>query len=124
MSISGSWPNVFLIDEQKEDPMNVKNSQVPRTLIKEKVLCAVFRNGTVLHIEERQDFRAGPYAVQAHQKFGRCRVLFFRPSEDLVWREIRWKNANAGTLYKRPSFKNVAYDEVPAELKVAMMCVA
>jgi hypothetical protein len=107
-----------------EDPMNINNNVVKRAHIAEPVLCAVFRDGDVLQIEERTKFDAAYYAKKAFQTHGKCRVMFYRPSVDRVWREIRWKNANVGTLYKRPSLMTVQHDEVPPEAQVAMMCAS
>jgi hypothetical protein len=108
--------------DEVSDLMNINNNVVKRAYVKDSVLCSVFHSGDVKHIEERSDFNAAVYARQAFAKFGKCRVMFYRPGVDHVWREIRWKNANVGTLYKRPSFMTVAYDEVPPELQVAMLC--
>jgi hypothetical protein len=105
------------------DPMHLGNSKVPRTFIEEQVLCAVMRDGNVLHFETQTKFHAGRYADQAFKKFGRCRVLFFRNDEYQCWKEIRWKNANVGTQYARPNFKTVLQEEVPPELQVAVMCL-
>lgn len=120
--MQGVNPTLFNLDEEANDPMAIANNVVKRAFIKTSVLCSVIDGDTVLSVEERSEFNAAEYALQAHKKFGKCRVLFFRPSEDLVWREIRWKNANVGTLYKRPSFVTVTPESVPPELQVAMMC--
>lgn len=109
--------------ENKDDPMNMHNHAVPRAHIKDEVICAVIKDGLVLHFETRKDFNAGEYAKQAFAKFKRCRVLFFRNDEYACWKEVRWKNANVGTLYKRPNFKTVLLEEVPPELQVAVMCL-
>jgi hypothetical protein len=108
--------------EDFHDPMNIHNNVVKRAHIKDAVLCAVFRDNDVLSIEERKNFDGSYYAKKAFQTHGKCRVLFFNPDTDKVWREIRWKNANVGTLYRRPSFMTVPRDEVPPELQVAMLC--
>lgn len=107
----------------KDDPMELRNNKVSRAHIKDEVLCAVMQDGNVLNFETRKDFHAGNYAKQAFAKFGRCRVLFFRNDEYSIWKEVRWKNANVGTLYKRPNFKVVLTEEVPPELQVAVMCL-
>lgn len=123
MSQFGSYSNFVMHDNSDmDDPMNLHNNVVPRAYVKESVLCSVFHRGDVKHIEERNDFNAAEYARQAFLKFGKCRVMFYRPGVDHVWREIRWKNANVGTLYRRPSFMTVPHDEVPPELQVAMLC--
>lgn len=127
MSRGNHKPNVraqFAIYDEVNDPMNLRNNVVPRAFIKASVMCAVLNKDAVLHIEERAGFLAGDYAQQAHNKYGKCRVLFFQPGEDRVWREIRWKNANVGALYKRPAFVNVALEKVPPELQVAVMCAS
>lgn len=108
--------------EDFHDPMNIHNNVVKRAHIKDAVLCAVFRDNDVLRIEDRKNFDGSYYAKKAFQTYGKCRVLFFNPDTDKVWREIRWKNANVGTLYRRPSFMTVPHDEVPPELQVAMLC--
>lgn len=111
-------------DDIQEDFMNTKNHVVRRAYVKDPVLCSVFHSGDVKRIEELSDFNAAEYAKQAFKKFGKCRVMFYRPGVDHVWREIRWKNANAGTLYRRPGFITVSRDEVPPELQVAMLCAS
>lgn len=108
--------------DEANDPMNTLNHTVKRAHIAEPVLCAIFSDGNVLKIEERSKFDGAYYAKKAFQTHGKCRVMFYRPGVDHVWREIRWKNANVGTLFKRPSFMTVAHDEVPPELQVAMLC--
>lgn len=127
MSRGNHKPNVraqFAIYDEVFDPMNGRNHVVPRAFIKASVMCAVLNKDAVLHFEERAGFLAGEYARQAYAKYGKCRVLFFQPGEDRLWREIRWKNANVGTLYKRPAFINVATADVPPELQVAVMCAS
>lgn len=114
----------FAYYDEVHDPMNLRNNVVPRAFIKASVMCAVLNKDAVIHFEERAGFLAGKYARQAYAKYGKCRVLFFQPGEDRVWREIRWKNANVGTLYKRPAFINVATADVPPELQVAVMCAS
>lgn len=104
--------------------MNLRNNVVACGFIKDSVLCAVINKDAVLCIEERTGILAGEYAQQAFGKFGVCRVMFYKPGEDRLWREIRWKNSNVGTLYRRPSFINVTTKDVPPELQVAMLCVS
>lgn len=110
--------------DEKNDPMNLRNNVVARGFIKDSVLCAVINKDAVLCIEERAGILAGEYARQAFDKFGVCRVMFYKPGEGHVWREIRWKNSNVGTLYRRPSFMTVVAEDVPPELQVAMLCVS
>lgn len=101
-----------------------RNAILARSLVQEPCLCAVIRNGDVVHFEERQSVQAGEYSRQAYAKFGKCRVLFYIPSEaGKVWREIRWKNANVGTLYRRPSFSTMKEEHVPPQLAVALLCL-
>ena len=114
----------FAYLDEVNDPMNLRNNVVSRGYIKDSVMCAVINKDAVLLIEERTGILAGEYARQAYEKFGVCRVLFYKPGEDRLWREIRWKNSNVGTLYRRPSFMNVATDKAPPELQVAMLCVS
>ena len=118
-----SLPSFSDFMEKEDDPMELRNSKVRRAYIKDEVLCAVMKDGNVLHFETRKDFNAGEYAKQAFAKFKRCRVLFFRNDEYACWKEVRWKNANVGTQYKRPNFKTVLTSEVPPELQVAVMCL-
>ena len=122
MSIQGTngWMSVF--DDEANDPMNTRNHVVKRAFINDAVLCSVVLSDGVKHLEELKRFDAAEYSRQAFKKFGKCRVFFYKPGVDKVWREIRWKNANVGTLYKRPSFMTVGSDDVPAELVVAMLC--
>lgn len=110
--------------DEKNDPMNLRNNVVARAFIKDSVLCAVINKDEVLCIEERAGILAGEYARQAFEKFGVCRVMFYKPGEDRLWREIRWKNSNVGSLYRRPSFMTVATEDVPPELQVAVLCVS
>lgn len=120
---NGSKAALAYFDEVN-DPMNLRNNVVARAFIKDSVLCAVINKDAVLCIEERTGILAGEYARQAFEKFGVCRVMFYKPGEDHVWREIRWKNSNVGTLYRRPSFMTVVTEDVPPELQVAMLCVS
>lgn len=122
--LTGNTPEYTYYDEVWNDPMAITNNVVKRAYIKTSVLCSVINGDTVLHVEEQSAFNAAEYARQAFKKFGKCRVLFFRPSEDQVWREIRWKNANVGSLYKRPSFMTVSTEKVPPELQVVMLCAS
>lgn len=95
---------------------------VRRAHVKEEVLCAVIADGEIRDFCSKNDFNGAQYAKNAFKLYGKCRVLFHRPGADLVWREIRWKNANVGTLYRRPSLMTVSYDQVPPELQVATLC--
>ena len=104
--------------------MNLRNNVVARAYIKDAVLCSVMCGDDVKAVEEHKSFNAADYARQAYAKFGKCRVMFFKPGEDRLWREIRWKNSNVGSLYRRPSFMTVATEDVPPELQVAMLCVS
>lgn len=118
-SVSGPWVTVL---DDVDDPMNVKNNVVPRAYITGAVLCSVLQGQDVKLVEERSSFNAATYAKQAFEKFGKCRVVFHQPGVDRVWREIRWKNSNVGTLYRRPSFMTMPHEEVPPELQLAMLC--
>lgn len=112
---------VFDDVQSKDDPMALKNHVVARAYIKQEVLCAVVRNGESLHFETRKDFNSAEYAKRAFKKFGTCRVVFYEANEANMWREIRWKNANVGTMYKRPSFNMLNADKVPENLQLAAM---
>jgi len=103
--------------------MNLRSTKVSRGYIADEVICAIVKDGLVLHLETRKDFKAGEYAKEAFYKYKRCRVLFYRGNEHAMWREVRWKNANTGTMYHRPNFKTVSSEEVPPELQVAVMCL-
>jgi hypothetical protein len=119
--LRGKYSGILSLDDL-DDPMNTRNHVVKRAFINDAVLCSVVLAGGVKHLDEHKRFDAAEYARQAFKKFGKCRVFFFKPGNDVVWREIRWKNANVGTLYRRPSFMTVPHDEVPPELQVAMLC--
>ena len=111
---------MLTFDEEK-DPMNTRNHVVARAHIKQEVLCAVLQNGETVHFENRMGFNGAEYALQAFAKFGKCRVIFFEANEAMAWREIRWKNANVGTLYRRPSFSTLEGNKVPENLQLAAM---
>lgn len=103
-----------------ENPMNIHNNVVPRSYIEQEVLVAAFKDGVVLVTETKSRFKLGEWAQAAHKKHGPCRVIAFKPGE-LMWREVRWKNANSGTLYRRPSFKTLNPEQVPQELQLAAL---
>lgn len=104
-----------------EDPMALTTNVVRRADIKQEVICAVLKDNESVHFENRMGFNGAHYALQAHAKFGKCRVVFYEANEAQSWREIRWKNANVGTLYKRPSFITLTADQVPDNLRLAAM---
>ncbi|AXC36483.1 hypothetical protein HOT57_gp39 [Pseudomonas phage phCDa] len=112
---------MLTVFDEVEDPMALNNHVVSRAHIKAEVICAVLQNGDAVHFESRQGFNGGEYAKQAFQKFGKCRVIFYQPNDHHMWREVRWKNANVGTLYRRPSFKTLSDADVPDHLQVAAM---
>lgn len=101
--------------------MNSRNHVVARAYIKQAVLCAVLQNGESVHFETQEGFNGAEYARQAFKKFGKCRVIFYEANDDKTWREIRWKNANVGTTYRRPSFITLEGSEVPDNLQLAAM---
>lgn len=111
----------MLTSDKDEDPMNTRNNVVPRAHIKQEVLCAVLKNGESVHFENRMGFNGAEYARQAFKKFGKCRVIFYEANEAKLWRELRWKNATVGTLYRRPSFMTLEGSEVPDNLQLAAM---
>lgn len=121
MAHRGYAANLQVFDDVEDDPMAFTNNTVRRAHIKQEVLCAVMRDGVSLHFESRMGFNAAEYAKQAHKKFGPCRVVFFEANEAQMWREIRWKNANVGTMYKRPSFITLGAEHVPDNLRLAAM---
>jgi hypothetical protein len=102
------------------DPMYSTNNVVPRAYIEQEVIVAAFKNGVVLETETKARFKLGDWAQAAHKKHGPCRVIAFKPGE-LMWREVRWKNANSGTLYRRPSFMTLNPAQVPQELQLAAL---
>lgn len=101
--------------------MNLSNNVVRRAHIAKEVICAVLRKDEVLHFETRMGFDGANYAQQAFNKYGPCRVAFYEGNEAQMWREIRWKNSNVGTLYRRPSFMTLSPEKVPEQLRLAAM---
>ena len=115
------WGVDMTVFDDMEDPMNLYNNVVRRAHIKQEVLCAVLKNGESVHFENRMGFNGAEYARQAFKKFGKCRVIFYAANEGQMWRELRWKNANVGTMYRRPSFITLGSSEVPNNLQLAAM---
>lgn len=117
----GGIAKLMTFDDIQECPMALRNHVVARAHIVQEVLCAVLKDGESVHFENRMGFNAGEYAKQAFAKFGKCRVIFYEANEAKTWREFRWKNANVGSMYRRPSFMNVEADKVPDNLQLAAM---
>ena len=107
--------------ESEDDPVGLTNNVVRRAFIAKEVICAVLKKDQVLHFETRMGFDGANYAQQAFAKHGPCRVAFYEANEAQMWREIRWKNANVGTLYRRPSFMTLSPENVPEQLRLAAM---
>lgn len=110
-----------VFDDEENDPMNTRNNVVARAHITKEVLCAVLKDEQTVHFENRMGFNGAEYARQAFQKFGKCRVIFYEANDAQTWRELRWKNANVGTMYRRPSFINLLKEKVPQNLQLAAM---
>lgn len=103
--------------------MNLYNSKPRRAF--EDAMCVIGvidLNGNLLHSETKEKVDFGAYAKQAFTKFGPCRVAF-KPQGVLTWREVRWKNKNSGSLYRRPSYVTLDDKHVPDLLKLMDMIV-